>query len=135
MPKLRLTDPDRKRLGVDEDLPVDIYSVTNREALALVRLGFPTPGLWRAALLGKDKQDPLAWTGLVWIGLKRIGVESDIETLEFDWDGLDYLPDEPAPESPPGKAPEPDPSTSSAKKNLTGTATSKPRSRTRSSRS
>ena len=135
MSKLRLTDPDRKRLGVDEDLPVDIYSVTNREALGLVRLGFPTPGLWRAALLGKDKQDPLAWTGLVWIGLRRIGVETDVETLEFDWDGIDYIPDEPAPEPPAGKAPDPDRSTSSTSQSSTGTATSKPRSRTKSSRS
>ena len=135
MPKLRLTDADRKRLQVDEDLPVDIYSVTNREALALVRLGFPTPGLWRAALLGKDKQDPLAWTGLVWIGLKRINVDADVETLEFDWDGLVYIPDEPPPEPPAGKAPEQDPSTSSARTSSTGTATSKPRSKPRSSRS
>ena len=135
MPKLRLTDPDRKRLGVDEDLPVDIYSVTNREALSLVRLGFPTPGLWRAALLGKDKQDPLAWTGLVWIGLKRINVDADVETLEFDWDGLVYIPDEPPPEPPAGKAPEHDPSTSSARTSSIGTATSKPRSKPRSSRS
>ncbi|MGE5830149.1 MAG: hypothetical protein ACM30G_17575 [Micromonosporaceae bacterium] len=139
MPKLRLTDADRKRLGVDEDLPVDVFSVTNREALGLVRLGFKTPALWREVLLAEDRKgdnaDPLAWTGLVWIGLRRIGVEVDIETLEFDFDGVGTIRDEDPPEREEGKAPGHDPSTSSPSPSSTGTATSKPRSKARSSRS
>lgn len=137
MPKLRLTDADRKRLGVDEDLPFEPYTVTNREALVLAKLGYPTPRLWRASLFDKDAEpDALVWTGAVWIGLHRLGIETDIATLEFDWDGLDLIRDDPPPEVPvAGKAPGPDPSTNSAKPNSTSTATSKRRSRPTSSRS
>jgi hypothetical protein len=58
-------------------------------------------------------RDYQAWTVLMWLGLRRVGIEVDPATLEFDLDGLDYEPD---PEDDPGKAEEPaeDPEPSTA---------------------
>ena len=122
MPKLRLTEDDQKRLGVNGDLPIDLHGITNREAIALKALGFATPNIFRAAL---REDDPAAWTGALWLCLKRAGVEADPASLEFDIDNLDYVPDpepEPAWEEP-GKAPEREASTSSASLSSTATAT------------
>lgn len=45
----------------------------------------------------------LAWTGLVWLALKRAGVTTDPATLEFDLDGLSTRTDKPGQSSEPGK--------------------------------
>ena len=50
------------------------------------------------------ERDYQAWTVLMWLGLRRVGIEVDPSTLEFDLDALDYEPD---PEDEPGKAEEP----------------------------
>lgn len=47
--------------------------------------------------------DYLAWTALVWLALRRAGIETDPATLEFDLDALEYEAD---PEPDAGKAQE-----------------------------
>lgn len=133
--KLRLSDKDKKRFGVD-DLPFDINTITNREALLLRGQGYPTPRLFVEAL-GKTGPDTdyLAWTALVWLCLRRAGAEVDVETLEFDSTSMRIVPDE----EPPvvvseGKAPGPEPSTTLTRSKRTSGATSRPRS-TKASRS
>jgi hypothetical protein len=49
------------------------------------------------------EMDYQAWTALVWLALRRAGIESDPDTLEFDLDELKYEPD-PVPVADPGKA-------------------------------
>lgn len=154
MARLLLSEEDRKRLGVTgEYLPIDLGSLTNREAIDLAALGYRTPAMFRRALLpvpvdedGKpcDRADADdfqldygAWTALMWLALRRAGIDSDPETLEFNI-GFTRLvadpdPVEPADEEPSGKAP--GDSTSSDQKNSTGGATSPARSRPASSRS
>ena len=139
MPKLRLTDTDRERLGCPEFLPLDLASITNREAIELRRLGWNTPRLFQRALdPGKEETDEgveyvlnyEAWTALVWLALRRAGVETDPHTLEFDVFGFEYLADvvvDPElEEAEEGKAPAA--STSSAPKSSTRGATSRPKS-------
>jgi hypothetical protein len=57
--------------------------------------------------------DYQAWAALVWMALRRVGIEEDPSTLEFDIDALSYEPD--AEPEDLGKAEEPaedpDPST------------------------
>lgn len=59
------------------------------------------------------EMDYQAWAVLVWLALKRAGVESDPSTLDFDLDALTYEAD---PEPEPGKdeAPAEDPEASTA---------------------
>ena len=126
MPFLKLSEADRERLGAPEELSIDLAGITNREAIRLRTLGYNTPRLWRSALRGKPVDedgnpatgeaiadyvmDYQAWTCLLWLALKRVGIESDPATLEFDLDGMSYEAD-PEPEAAePGKAEESEPS-------------------------
>jgi hypothetical protein len=123
--KLRLSDADRERLGAPEFLPFEAGSLTNREAIELRKLGFKTPRLFWTALKAREVKedgevvdlelDYLAWTMLVWLALRRVGIQTDVDTLEFDLDALRFIgDDEPQPvEEEPGKAPDPDPSPNS----------------------
>lgn len=109
MPSIRLSEKDRERLGCPELLPFDIFSVTNREAIVLRDLGYTTPKQWRIALeaipVEKDDDgkvidaeiDYVAWTGLVWLSLRRAGIDTDVKTLEFDAYDIGYIKD-PEPE-------------------------------------
>jgi len=128
MPFLKLGAADRERLGAPEAISIDLGGITNREAIRLRVLGFNTPRLWRKALRGKPVDDDgnktdaesavdfevdyEAWTALVWLALRRVNIEVDLATLEFNFDELSYEAD---PEPDPGKAEEPaedsDPST------------------------
>ena len=129
MPFLKLGAADRERLGAPEAISIDLGGITNREAIRLRVLGFNTPRLWRKALRGKPVDDDgnktdaesavdfevdyEAWTALVWLALRRVNIEVDLATLEFNFDELSYEAN-PEPEDP-GKAEEPaedpDPST------------------------
>ncbi len=108
---LILTDADRERLGAPERLFVDLDSISNREAIQIRTMGFRTPRLFRRALasvpLDADgnevdadgavysfENDYNAWTVLVWLALKRAGIDTDVRTLEFDVDSLRTAPDE-----------------------------------------
>ena len=135
MPHLRLSEPDRERIGGPELLPFRLRGMTNREAIEIAKLGYKTPTLLRKALFetGPEGLDPLAWTAAVWMSLRAAGVESDLQTLEFDLDALAYVPDEepqPPESGEPGKAPAP--SKPSARKRSTSGATSRARSRSTS---
>lgn len=152
MPRLRLSDADRAKFGCPEFLPVSLDAITNREAIALQKAGYPTPRLFREALRVKPVIDPAtgeptpdgdysvdveAWTCLVWLSLRRCGVETDLATLEWNVDGVDYLPDEETAtpvtaEVEPGKAAR---SRASAKRNSNGGVTSKAKSTRTGSRS
>lgn len=124
MPFLKLGEADRERLGSPAELSIDLAGITVREAIRLRTLGFNTPRLWRNALRGKPMDedgnpvprevdgesnpaiadyevDYQAWAALVWLALKRAGIDSDPATLDFDMDALTYEAD---PE--PGKAEE-----------------------------
>ncbi len=135
MPHLRLSDEDRERLGGPELLPFEPRDITNREIIQIGRLGYRTPAVFRRALSKRgDDMDIAAWTGAVWLSLRRAGVDVEITELEFNADELAYAPD-PEPEEPvvnEGKAPAPGPSTNSATRSTRG-GTSKARSKTRSS--
>lgn len=138
MPHLRLSDRDRERLGCPELIPLDIYGITNREAIEVAKLGYKTPRMFREGLNRKGEDfDHLAWTGAVWMALRRAGVETDIQTLEFDVEMLAYIPDpepvEAVAES--GKATAREGSTNSTTPSSTSGATSKPKSGSRSFRS
>lgn len=107
---LKLGEADRVRLGAPEQIVLDVFAISNREAIALQRLGYRSPRAWRQALEPVRVEEPnedgvpvlvdtfvdvLAWTGLIWIALRRCGVESDVNTLEFDIDALSITRDEP----------------------------------------
>jgi len=92
VPRLRLSDADRAKFGCPEFLPVSLDAITNREAIALQKAGYPTPRLFREALRVKPVIDPAtgeptpdgdysvdveAWTCLVWLSLRRCGVGTD----------------------------------------------------------
>lgn len=128
MPRLRLVEADRKRLGCPEFLPISISSITNREAVVLQQLGYPTPmALGRA--LDSDTVDYDAWTALVWVALRHAGIEVDPKTLEFSASAQLLGDEEPAePKVSQGKAPAPEASTNSPRKRSTRTATSRRRS-------
>jgi hypothetical protein len=139
VPHLRLSEADRERLGGPELLPFDLRGITNREAIEIAKLGYRTPSLFRKALFNVAEEgfDPLAWTGAVWMCLRRAGIEADIRALEFNVDELTFVPDE-QPDAPPeteepGKAPAR--SKGSTRTSSTGGATSRARSRSTSSRS
>lgn len=152
MARLLLSEGDRKRLGVTgEYLPIDLGALTNREAIELSALGYRTPAMFRRALPpvpvdadgkpcdekeAEDFQiDYRAWTVLVWLALRRAGIDADPETLEFDVNSTTLAADpEPAEvaEGPAGKA-SADRSTNSARKSSNGGATSPARSRPASS--
>jgi hypothetical protein len=125
---LRLSDVDRERLGGPEWLDLDHYSVTAREAAILQRgfdldgehVAFEHPGEWRKAL-SPDGDSPWAATlVLVWLALRRAGVQVALADLDFNLDSLAYRVDpspEPAvedaaAEASPGKDDEPQPSPS-----------------------
>ena len=136
MPFLRLSEADQERLGCPELLPLAIADITNREIMQIGRLGYRTPDVFRRALSKRgEDMDPTAWTGAVWLALRRAGVETDIDTLEFNADQLAYVPDpDPVEPEPEGKAPARARSTTSATSSTRG-GTSRARSRSRSSAS
>jgi hypothetical protein len=137
MPKLRLAAVDRERLGCPELLDSSIASMTNREAMELQKIGYPTPGLLAAALrAGGAETDFRAITALVWLALRRAGVQVEFDTLEFNLNDLESVPDpEPEPVVSEGKAPGREVSTNSPRKRSTSTGTSRRRSTSTGSRS
>jgi len=113
--QLVLSPKDRERLGCPETLPIELDRLTNREAMALQRMGFRTIRALQKRLEVKQvegddldmEMDYAAWTALVWLALQRAGCEQDFEGLDFDLFGLRIKGEaevEPADESP-GKAP------------------------------
>lgn len=96
-----LTDVDRERYGCAETLPVDVLTVTMREAIAMQPLGFTHPAEWRDALFGEKETDAdgkvtrkrgngyvPALAGLVWLALNRNGHQVGLDDLDFTLDGL-----------------------------------------------
>lgn len=131
---LILTDTDRERLGAPERLHIDLSTITNREAIQIRTMGFRTPRMLRLALssIGLDADgnavrsadaklasdggdvvdfevDYAAWTVLMWLALKRAGIDADVRTLEFDVEGMGSAPDETEVEPEPGPKDEPTP--------------------------
>lgn len=132
MPSLRLHPDDRERLGAPELLPFDLRDITNREAITIATQGYPTPRLFRDALLApRDQMDLRAWSALVWLALGRAGVNVDINELVFRIEDVAYVPDPEPVEAaaPEGKAPAArGDSTSSRPTSSTRGATSRARS-------
>lgn len=122
--RLRLTEADRQRFNCPEFLPISLDGLTNKEAIVLKKLGFPTPRLLVRALQESAQYE--AWTAAVWLALKRAGIDVPVEDLEFDI-AVEVLGDE-EPADPvvveEGKAEEVlEASTSSADSNSTSTET------------
>ena len=127
---LILSEPDRERLGAPERLHIDLGSISNREAIQIRAMGFRTPRTLRQALQGTRLDadgnevrnadaklaseggnvvdyeiDYAAWTVLMWLALKRSGVDTDVRTLEFDVENMTTAPDEVEPEPAPKDEP------------------------------
>lgn len=128
--RFRLSVADRARLDAPEFLPIELDTVTVREAIELQALGFPTPAaLSRALRAGEEGPNYRAWVVVVWLALRRAGVNCEAATLDFDINHLDLLPDEePEPVEVPGKAPARGRSTNSPTKSSTRGATSEVKS-------
>ncbi len=136
---LILTEADRERLGAPERLHIDPNTISNREAIQIRTMGFRTPRMLRLALslirLDADGNevrnadaklaseggevvdfeiDYAAWTVLMWLALKRAGIDTDVRTLEFDIEAMGSAPDdvEVEPEPAPKDEPPPDPEAS-----------------------
>ena len=132
MIRICLSDADRERLGAPKTIPFDFETLTNREAMTLQRLGYPSPRIFRKALqihpLNENGEatknddgeaytfdvDYLAWTALLWLALRRCGINVDVDTLEYDIENLRLLGDDEPETKPPvhggddtGKAQEP----------------------------
>ena len=104
------------RLGAPERLEFRANTCTNREAMVLVKLGYPTPRQWYRALVPRRvKLEPIedewplvvdvelditAWTAAVWMALRRVGIVVDIDTLEFDFESFSYGGDDDEVEEP-----------------------------------
>lgn len=121
---LILSEPDRARLGAPERLLVDLDTITNREAIQIRTMGYRTPRLFRRALVsvpldvdGNEvtgdgpvhsfENDYTALTVLMWLALKRAGIDTDVRSLEFDVESLSTALDETEVE--PETAPKDDP--------------------------
>lgn len=131
MSKIRLSDADRERLGCPEFLTNPLDTVTVREAIELQGLGYPTPTLLAKALVARADEGPdyRAWAVFVWLALRRVGVECDAATLDFDIISMSIVADEepPEPDAEPGKAAANGGSTNSRRKSSTVGVTSEER--------
>ena len=125
--RLVLSPADRQRFGCPDELPIDLDTLTNREAVLLQELGFATITVLGRRLQFKTTEDGdtlidyAAWDAFVWLALRRVGVNVDVHTFEYDVHALRLGSDEkaePLPDAPddPGKAEGPVASTSSPTK-------------------
>jgi hypothetical protein len=100
--QLRMSDEDREKFGCPEWLDVDLGRVTNRQAAVLQKaygfrsldeLGTRFDAQFARAEDGTIDRAGLrydydTWDALVWLGLKRAGVDADLATLEYQVVGL-----------------------------------------------
>ena len=124
--RLSLSPVDRERFGCPAELELSLNSVTNQEMRTLGRLGFKSLGGLAKALQAKVvkdddgntvdiEYDQDALDAVVWLALRRSGVETDPRSDEFAYDvlGIRWLADEERPEPDDlGKAEDPADSTS-----------------------
>jgi hypothetical protein len=113
---LRLSDTDRKAFGLDEEwMYWENGRFTNREARLLERPEPDGPGVgpedWMEALRGEivevdgipqvdeETGEPIrkpsadTWDAIVWLCLRRNGVEVTWQAFEYDRNYLGYRPD------------------------------------------
>lgn len=102
--RIRLSDADRARYpGCPETLEIT-QDVTLREAAALQRIGWAMPSDLFKALSGAERDEtgqiirdehsnPVrrepdfeAWLAIVWLGLRRAGVNVAYEDVDVSWD-------------------------------------------------
>lgn len=99
MIRIRLGAEDREALGAPEVLDIDPRLLRLKEIRAIQReAGFTVEQL--AAALKNKELDAIA--AMVWIGLRRAGVEVTFEDLDFSFADLDMEvdknPNRPAPD-------------------------------------
>jgi hypothetical protein len=114
--EVQLGKADRARLGVGEWLAMDLLSVTVREAMILqqgadlgdgLTVQYESPADWRADLVRRvgDRPSPV-WTAelvLVWLALRRAGVQLPLAGLVYDVEACGYRrTDEPPAAEPSG---------------------------------
>lgn len=78
---IRLSESDRERLGAPEVLEWDESRMMAREAAQLFKVAGMTVKQLRDRL---KERDPEADIALVWLALRRAGVEIRYSTLDFD---------------------------------------------------
>lgn len=130
--RLALTAKDCERLGCPETMEIDLSTVTNREAVLLQQMGFSVLSLGRRLQIkqlddGDTEMDYAAWDVLVWLALRRAGIEVDVHTFEYDIHGL-RLRDEEQPAPLPDASGKAEAPAASPKKTSTSTRTSRRRS-------
>lgn len=140
--RLVLSPSDQERLGCPAELPISLDTLTNREAVLLQELGFPTIGSLGRRLQFKKNDDGdtvidyAAWDAYVWLALRRAGVDVDVRTFEYDVHSIRLLNEDkpeplPGPVDDPGKAEGPAASTNSpTKKPRTGSTRGRKSTRT-----
>lgn len=116
MEKLTLSSADRERLAAPEQLDVTMRPLSVEEAEAIEEATGLAFGEFMALVLPRidpvpDKPHLQQWhyppkgvKVLVWIGLRRAGIETEFATLTFDVSGFAGVQSAPEPE-PVGKAP------------------------------
>lgn len=122
--RIRLSDDDRERLGCPEWITYDANRLTTLEGKQLQKAGFDPPRkaiaeAWAAQFEPIDAEtyrqariDYDVYTAVVWMALRRIGIQTTYAELEFDTVGMQWEL-EPAPEVDGGKGPSTPPGTSS----------------------
>lgn len=79
--RVRLPESDRVRLGAPEVMDVDLTRISLSEALAIESATGLTP---LGVLAGASAMHPRAWLAIVWLGLKRAGVQIGIGEIDLD---------------------------------------------------
>jgi hypothetical protein len=143
--RLALTAKDCERLGCPAAMDIDLSTLTNREAVLLQALGFPSVSALGRRLqfttndVGDTLIDYAAWDALVWLALRRSGIDVDVHTFEYDVHGIQLGDEKPQPlpgaQEDPGKAEGLEASTNSPRKRSAKAQTSRRRSTSTGSRS
>jgi len=107
-----LSEPDQKRLGCPERLPVDLAEITAREQATLQQaFGYHVPedlGAAMAAMADRERErvvrNPQVFLALTWLALRQGGhlsarrpdemaAELDGLDIRLSWTGIDYEAD------------------------------------------
>lgn len=95
--KIFLSKPDRERYGLsDELLDVDLSIIMQDEAEELDAFGIDPDDGWIPFL---NSNDVKVWRAVVWLAVKRAGVEVSLKDLKFNRRRVGWLP----PDESPGK--------------------------------
>ena len=105
-----LGEQDRERLGAPERMEVDLRAVSMREAIIIqkgVEIGhgassYDSVNHWLQGLQQGGADDPFAYLVLVWLGLRRAGIQVDLAEVDASLatTKVTFVPDATDPEQP-----------------------------------